>query len=332
MSGINSLLSCINDAPCFDNVLTSPGSEKSNIIALALIEKGQLAANDFSETNVRLTPSVADSVIGFVREMQVLGKAVFFPSGHLNGIKLQPEEKMQTITFGLQNDPQPTGETLNGFQFKYEYFYTTQGVEWFNWLRKNLGKYDLVFWTENYVHFVEGKKLTFFNIGAPISGNAAETIVGGFDVKYLGDGEPIPYVHSTVDLLEGFTSLTIGNPTIDILKLAFTDCSDSNCKTYVSLPSTVPLSTTLSFDVVDFPTETSGDDIDVNSCLTWEIYENCGTTKLASNASPTKIDPLTGVVTLTTFPANTERKYTVVAITNSCVRGEFCFKIRTNPA
>lgn len=331
MSGINSLLSCMNDAPCFDNVLTSPGSEKSNIIALALIEKGQLAANDFSETNVRLTPSVADSVIGFVREMQVLGKAVFFPSGHLNGIKLQPEEKMQTITFGLQDSPQPTGETLNGFQFKYEYFYTTQGVEWFNWLRQNLGKYDLVFWTENYVHFVEGKKLTFFNIGAPISGNASETIVGGFDVKYLGDGEPIPYVHNSASYLEGFTSLTIANPTIDALKLALAACSDSNCKTYEAV-ATGTLSTTLSFHVLDFPTETSGDDIDVNSCVKWEIYENCGTTKLASDASPTKIDPLTGVVTLTTFPANTERKYTVVAITNSCVRGEFCFKIRTKPA
>jgi len=331
MSGINSLLSCMNDAPCFDNVLTSPGSEKSNIIALALVEKGQLAANDFSEVSVRLTPSVADGVVHFVRQMQVLGKAVFFPSGHLNGIKLQPEEKMQTITFGLQDSPQPTGEVLNGFQFKYEYFYTTQGVEWFNWLRQNLGKFDLVFWTENYVHFVEGKKLTFFNIGAPISGNASETIVGGFDVKYLGDGESIPYVHNSASYLEGFTSLTIANPTIDALKLAKANCSDSNCKTYAAVASGT-LSTTLAFDTVNFESVTVEPDVDVNGCLKWEIYENCGTTKLASDASPTKIDPLTGVVTLTTFPANTERKYTVVAITNSCVRGEFCFKIRTKPA
>lgn len=313
------VMSCTNEAPCFENFVTSPGSEKSNIIALALVEKGQLAEADITEALLDAGTAAPDDVIEAIRTLQLAGKAMYFPNGHLNGMKSLPEEKVATNVYGLETDAKPTGEVTNMFQFKYEYFFSTQTVKFMNWLRQNLKNYDVVYWTEKYVHVIEKKKVTWYNIGSVITGNAAETISGGFDMKYLGDGEPVPYGPCDASLLEGFTSLTITDPVLDALKLAKDTCS-SNCNVFTAVAGGA-LSTTLDFNVTG-----------QSSCLTWKIFLDCSTTPLADDAITVKIHPLTGIVTVTSMPANTTAKFRVVAISDACVIGEYCMKLVTKPA
>lgn len=321
MSGINLVMACSNDAPCFENFLTSPGSEKSNIIALALVEKGELEAEDVTEALLSDGTTAADDVIDIVRALQLSGKAYYFPNGHLNGKKSKPEEKMASVTYGLQNDPQPTGEVNNVFEFVYEYFYSTQTVKWMNWLRQNLVNYDVVYWTESKVHLVLGKKVTWFGIGHEITGNSADIINGGFSFRYLGDGEPVPYGNVDASKLEGFTKLTITDPTISAAFVVKGTCG-SDCNVFIGdLGSVDTLDGTLNFDVTG-----------QSSCLTWSIYLDCETTPLGSSATPVKIDANTGIVTVAGYPANTSRKYKVVAVSDACVIGEYCMKIVSLPA
>ena len=318
ISGINLVKACSQDVPCFENFITSPGSEKSNIIALALVEKGELKAEDVTEENLTNPTTgipVADDVIGIVRALQLAGKAYYFPNGHLNGKKSKPEEKMASVTYGLQNDPQPTGEVNNVFEFVYEYFYSTQTVKWMNWLRQNLVNYDVVYWTETKVHLVVGKKVTWFGIGHEITGNSADIINGGFSFRYLGDGEPVPYGNVDASKLEGFTKLTITDPTLDALKLAKDTCG-SPCNVFTAVAAGT-LTTTLDFNVTG-----------QTNCLKWELYVDCG----GALPTGTLIDANTGIVTVNAQPANTKRKFRVIAISSACVVGEYCMEIVTKPA
>lgn len=318
ISGINLVKACSQDVQCFENFITSPGSEKSNIIALALVEKGELKAEDVTEENLTNPTTgipVADDVIGIVRALQLAGKAYYFPNGHLNGKKSKPEEKMASVTYGLQNDPQPTGEVNNVFEFVYEYFYSTQTVKWMNWLRQNLVNYDVVYWTETKVHLVVGKKVTWFGIGHEITGNSADIINGGFSFRYLGDGEPVPYGKVDASKLEGFTKLTITDPTLDALKLAKDTCG-SPCNVFTAVAAGT-LTTTLDFNVTG-----------QTNCLKWELYVDCG----GALPTGTLIDENTGIVTVNAQPANTKRKFRVIAISSACVVGEYCMEIVTKPA
>lgn len=318
MSGLNLVMACANEAPCAENFLTSPGSEKSNIIAFALAKKGALLTDSVSEALLSDGTTDPSDVIGIVRALQLEGKAFYFPSGRLNGKKPKPEEKMASQAFGLRTDAAPTGDVTNMLQFTYEYFFSTQTVKWFNWLRKNLEQYDAVYWTESKVHIIEGKDLTFHNIGYEITGNAGETIYGGFDVKYLGDGEPVPYGPIDNSLLLDFTTLTISNPTLDALKLALATCS-STCNVFKAVAGGA-LSTTLQFAVTGNA-----------SCLTWELYPDCSpTTVLVGDTA--QINAITGLVTVTAQAANVKKKYTVMAISDSCVVGSYCMEIVTTPA
>lgn len=315
ISGINLVKACSQDVPCFENFITSPGSEKSNIIALALVEKGELKAEDVTEALLSDGTTAADGVIDIVRALQLSGKAYYFPNGHLNGKKSKPEEKMASVTYGLQNDPQPTGEVNNVFEFVYEYFYSTQTVKWMNWLRQNLVNYDVVYWTETKVHLVVGKKVTWFGIGHEITGNSADIINGGFSFRYLGDGEPVPYGNVDASKLEGFTKLTITDPTLDALKLAKDTCG-SPCNVFTAVAAGT-LTTTLDFNVTG-----------QTNCLKWELYVDCG----GALPTGTLIDENTGIVTVNAQPANTKRKFRVVAISSACVVGEYCMEIVTKPA
>lgn len=326
MSGINLVMACSNDGPCFENFLTSPGSEKSNIIALALVEKGELESNYVSESYLSdpsLVPEgedvyTPDLIIGLVRALQLEGKAFYFPNGHLNGKKAKPEEKMASVTYGLQNDPQPTGEVNNVFEFVYEYFYSTQTVKWMNWLRQNLKNYDVVYWTETKVHVVVGKKVTWFGIGSEITGNSADIINGGFSFRYLGDGEPVPFGNIDASKLEDFTKLTITNPTLDPLKLAKDTCG-SPCNVFTAVGAGT-LSTTLDFNVTG-----------QSNCLTWYLHADCSNTPVLVGDTA-QINANTGIVTITSQPANTKKKYRVIAVSSACVVGEYCMEIVTKPA
>ncbi|MBL0304285.1 MAG: hypothetical protein IPQ23_21785 [Cytophagaceae bacterium] len=315
ISGINLVMACSQNVQCFENFITSPGSEKSNIIALALVEKGELEAEDVTEALLSDGTTAADGVIDIIRALQLSGKAYYFPNGHLNGKKSKPEEKMASVTYGLQNDPQPTGEVNNVFEFVYEYFYSTQTVKWMNWLRQNLVNYDVVYWTESKVHLVVGKKVTWFGIGHEITGNSADIINGGFSFRYLGDGEPVPYGNVDASKLEGFTKLTITDPTLDALKLAKDTCG-SPCNVFTAVAAGT-LTTTLDFNVTG-----------QTNCLKWELYVDCG----GALPTGTLIDENTGIVTVNAQPANTKRKFRVLAISSACVVGEYCMEIVTKPA
>lgn len=315
ISGINLVMACSQNVQCFENFITSPGSEKSNIIALALVEKGELEAEDVTEALLSDGTTAADGVIDIIRALQLSGKAYYFPNGHLNGKKSKPEEKMASVTYGLQNDPQPTGEVNNVFEFVYEYFYSTQTVKWMNWLRQNLVNYDVVYWTESKVHLVIGKKVTWFGIGHEITGNSADIINGGFSFRYLGDGEPVPYGNVDASKLEGFTKLTITDPTLDALKLAKDTCG-SPCNVFTAVAAGT-LTTTLDFNVTG-----------QTNCLKWELHVDCG----GGLPTGTLIDENTGIVTVNAQPANTKRKFRVLAISSACVVGEYCMEIVTKPA
>lgn len=318
MSKLSFVMGCSNEAPCFENFLTSPGSEKSNIIALALVEKGELFGEDVTEALIADGTTDPNDVIDIVRALQLSGKAFYFPNGHLNGQKSMPEEKMASNVYGLETDAKPTGEVTNMFQFKYEYFFSTQTVKFMNWLRQNLKNYDVVYWTERYAHIIEQKKVTWYNIGHVITGNASEIISGGFDMKYLGDGEPVPYGPCDASKLEYFTKLTITNPTLDALKLAKATCS-SDCNVFSAVAGGT-LSTTLAFAVTG-----------QTSCLTWELHPYCSSSPVLVGDTA-QINVNTGLVTITTQAANVKKRYRVIAISNACVLGEYCIEVVTKPA
>lgn len=321
MSGLNLVMGCSTDIPCPENFLHDPSSEKANIIAIAVIQKGKLAAEDVTEALISDGTTDPNDVIGIVRDLQLLGQAMFFPNNYINGIQPKPEEKLASVAFGTSTDPKPTGDVTNMVQLTYKNMFSTQTIKWFNGVRKNIRPYDIVYWTESKIFIVEGEDVTFHNIGYDITGNAADTIYGGFDVKWIGEGQPVPYGPIDKSLLDGFTQLTISNPTLDALKLALSTCQGQDgCKVFEAVAGGT-LSTTMAFAVTG-----------QTSCLTWSIFRDCISTPLAADATPVKINPLTGVVTINTLPANTSNKYRVVAIADSCVVGEYCMKIVTKPA
>jgi len=318
MSTLNLLMACSDEAPLFESFIATPKSEKSNIIAVALVNRGELAAEDVTEALISDGTTDPNDVVDIVRALQLSGKAFYFPKGKINGKKAKPDEKVSSQTFGLDLDPKPTGEVGIMLSFMYEYFYSTQTTKWFNWLRENKANYDLVYWTENYVHIVENKSLIFHNVGSEITGNAAEIITGGFDVKYLGDGEPVPYIGVDASKLEGYTKLTIADPTIDTDDLVKGTCS-ANCNVYAAV-ATGTLTTTLQFAVTG-----------QTSCLTWQLHADCSKATVGGSDTA-QINPITGLVTVTAQLANTRKKYRVVAISDAGVLGEYCLELVTKTA
>jgi len=321
MSGLNLVMGCSTDMPCPESFLHDPASEKSNIIAFAVVQKGKLAAEDVTEALISDGTFDPNEVIDKVRELQLLGQAMFFPNTYINGVQPKPEEKLANVAFGRATDPKPTGDVTNMIQLTYKNMFSTQTTKWFNGVRKNIRPYDVVYWTESKVFIVEGEDVTFHNIGYNITGNAAETIYGGFDVKWIGEGQPVPYGPIDYKLLDGFTKLTITNPTLDADDLALSSCQGQDeCKVFAAVAGGA-LTTTMAFAVTG-----------QTSCLTWSIYRDCIAAPLADDATPVKINPLTGLVTITALTANTSNKYRVVAVADSCVVGEYCMKIVTKPA
>lgn len=312
------LLSCANQAPCSENFITSPGSHKSNIIAMAFVDKGELEAEDVTTSLLKAKTTTADGVITIVRALQLGGKAFFIPSGRLNGKKPKPDEKVASLAYGLSTDPKPTGEVTNMLQFTYEYFYSTQTVEWFNYLRKNISDWDIVFWTQNAVHLVTDD-ITVHNVGYEITGNAGEIVTGGFDVRFLSDGEPVPYFGSIAKDLEGFTSLTIVDPVFVGASYTKQVCS-SDCNVWAAAVGGAS-STTAQFSVTG-----------QSACLTWHLHLGCSDVPLLANAVPVKIDSISGLMTITALPANTRTRLRVVAVSNSCVVGEYCIELVTKTA
>jgi len=321
MSGLNLVMGCSTDLPCPESFLHDPTAEKANIIAIAVVQKGKLAAEDVTEALISDGTFDPNDVITTVRELQLLGQAMFFPNTYINGVQPKPEEKLASVAFGRATDPKPTGDVTNMIQLTYKNMFSTQTTKWFNGVRKNIRPYDVVYWTESKVFIVEGEDVTFHNIGYNITGNAAETIYGGFDIKWIGDGQPVPYGPIDYNLLDGFTKLTISNPTLDADDLALSACQGGDeCKVFTAVAGGA-LTTTMAFAVTG-----------QTSCLTWSIYRDCIAAPLAEDATPVKINPLTGLVTITALTANTSNKYRVVAVADSCVVGEYCMKIVTKPA
>lgn len=324
MSGLNLVMGCSTDIPCPENFLHDPSSEKANIIAFAVVDKGKLAEEDVTEFYMENPGSgipTPNEVIDVVRDLQVIGKAMYFPNGYINGIQPKPEEKLASVAFGTSTDPKPTGDVTNMVQLTYKNMFSTQTIKWFNGVRKNIKKYDIVYWTESKVFIVQGEDVTFHNIGYDITGNAADTIYGGFDVKWIGEGQPVPYGPIDKTLLDDFTKLTISNPTLDADDLALSNCQGGDsCKVFTAVAGGA-LTTTMAFAISSLA-----------PCITWSIFRDCEYTPLASNATPVKINPLTGLVTITSLTANTSNKYRVVAVADSCVVGEYCMKIVTKPA
>ena len=131
----------------------------------------------------------------------------------------------------------------------------------------------------------------------------------------MGDGEPVPYGNVDASKLEGFTKLTITDPTLDALKLAKDTCG-SPCNVFTAVAAGT-LTTTLDFNVTG-----------QTNCLKWELHVDCG----GALPTGTLIDENTGIVTVNAQPANTKRKFRVLAISSACVVGEYCMEIVTKPA
>lgn len=318
MTGISLVLGCGDEKECFPNYPTAPKKDKSVIIAAALVEKGGLVAEDVNEAKIADGTTPPEDIITAIRKLQKLGKAAYFPSGHLSGSKPKPTELTDATVYGLRIDPRPTGEVTNSFVFNYEYSNATQNVRFFNWLRENRHQYDVVIWTDRSVYIIENYELDFYDIGHEITGNAGDRITGGFSFRYLGDGEPVPYPHNSANDLKGFTSFVISPAVTAAIgddTIAAATCS-GKCKRYAATFETTGWNGTFTFSVVDDP--------EVLSCVKWQILKDCGKTPVESTVA---INEATGVVTFTAFNTAGINQYTVVAMNDNCVVGEACFEI-----
>lgn len=311
------LLSCDEEIPCFENFLAKPKADKGVIVAVALANKGALAGYTTPITVSALRDGTIDGadVIDAVRSLQKAGKAVFYPKGTVRGTKPMPTEIVSDQLYGTETEASPTGDITVTASIAYKYFHSAQTVDFHNHLRRNLTRYDLVYWTDRTVTLVSENKVTFFNIGSNIPGDASQSISGGFDFRFESDGEPLPFYHNAPDALEDYTKFTIAPPVLSSNITA--DACSGSCKRYLGTytsPAT-GASGTLTFDVTDSDA----------SCVRWQLVK-CGGGALPTGIA---INETTGAVTLTAFSSPAPTKFTVVAYNETCLAGEFCFEVRT---
>lgn len=310
-------MSCDEEKPCFENFLAKPKTDKGVIVAVALVDKGALAGYTTPITVDALRDGTVEGadVIDAVRALQMGGKAVFYPKGTIRGTKPLPTEMVNDQLYGTETEASPTGDVTVTASIAYKYFHSTQTVEFHNHLRRNLTRYDLVYWTERTVTLVSENKITFYNIGSNIPGDASQSISGSFDFRFESDGEPLPFSHDDAAALEEYTKFTITPPTLSVNITA--DTCSGTCKRYLGSyegPAT-GASGTMTFDVSDAEA----------SCVKWQLVK-CGGGALPVGIA---INETTGVVTLTSFASANPTKFTVVAYNETCLAGEFCFEIRT---
>ena len=117
------LASCSTDQPCIENFQSMPDSVKSNVVAIAAVNRGELATEDITVANL-LAGGVGiptpDEVIDKVRELQLAGKAFYIPKPHLNGKLLPADQKVQTKKYGNSAVQKTTGDVMNKFEFDYK--------------------------------------------------------------------------------------------------------------------------------------------------------------------------------------------------------------------
>ena len=302
---------CGEGISCKDN--QAPYEEtKSVYIAAALVEKGYLAANDIGSSDVAEGGlAIADSVIAEVRKLNRAGHAIYIPSPYLSGSKpLGEDVTPSNAVFGLRLDPTPNGTKRVVVTLNYKNFYTAGNVRFFNELAKNKESYDVVLWTENTVSILDEYDIDILAAGYAVAGNAGENITGTFGLRYIGE-EPVPYPHNSKNDLEKYTKLTLvdGTPTGTAITLAA--CS-GKCKRFNATYATGGFTGTIPFTV----SETDA------PCVKWALHP-CGGATLPTGISITN----NGVVTFTDYATAPTTKYTVVAYTDSCIVGEFCFEI-----
>ena len=317
MNGIYEV-SCEKDTEIFEAFIKAPKAEKAKIIAIAVLKRGAASAVGITHESLYDGTMKANDVIGKVRELVLLDKGNFLPKGSVFIARPKPEELRENQIFGLRPEANPTGEvkiTLNG---TYRNYYSTQTVRWFNQLRENREQYDLIYWTENYVHLVLGNDVMFMGIGSEISGSENDSIYGTFSAMYYNDGEDVPYGKINSNLLENYTTLTIVEPVVPSGGTAvFTkDACVGGCTMYRATGATI--NATLQFDIAE-----------TTSCVEWKLFKDCGR-NMVEATDAVQIDSA-GLMTITGMVPGTH-KYKVVAITNSGVPGEFCISFVTKPA
>lgn len=310
MSSITELSRCCGNKVNFERYICStPKGTKSNIYAFAMIE--QKYSQNLESAVIAGTLN-ADDVVGEIRELELLGKAVFFPDGTINGKLPKPEEVKKSQSFGSETDPRATGEVKNTLEITYDYFYSEGGVNFFNNLRKNKTRYDLVYWTSDSVHFVEYKIVNFSDIGYEIDGDSKKHIIGGFKASYFNeDGQDIPYQGVDYTKLAGYTQLTIPAPVVPLGNdLTLNQCPSACVASY---------------------TKTSGNQwiggfgfavTETTSCISWSAFKNCDE-ELPATAS---FDNETGILSFVSLPIG-KHKFTIVAENTSGVFGSACIEI-----
>lgn len=315
MSILNYMATCSTDKPYAPMFTTQPKSERSNAIAIALVDAGELALEDVTNAKIKDGTTAASDVIGIVRALQLEGKAIYLPKGNILGSKPMGENLVQTTKYGNAAVAKQTGEVKTTFEFTYEHYFEAQSVEWFNWLRQNLEDYDVVVWTENKVTVIEDQDIAWNVMGYDLTGNSEDTVNGKFGFTYLSVGDPVFYPGVVSKDLTGYTALTIADPTPNTTKLVKQACS-SDCTVFTAVAA-APLTTTLAFTVAT-----------VSNCLTWDLRPDCSNSSVLVGDTA-QINPITGVVTVTAQAANTKKRYRVIAMTNSGIVGEYCMEIVT---
>jgi hypothetical protein len=304
LSAFNRLATNVNP---YTEKVYNPYLEPSQIYALAIADKGQLAAwGGKVGTAPNELFSTAGGIVQALRRLELLGKATVFPTGTISGKKAKPVENPSSFVPGNQDEADVASVT-NSFEFMYRDAWTEQNVEFLNKLRGNHTNKDVFVFTENGVIPVQVAGVSFFGVGSEIEGDKKKDITGGFSLRYTvkaSIGEPKPYFGVDKAALADYAKLTFGAPTAGTnITANGVTCEGGALKYNV----TAAQGGTLTFAVVETTT-----------CLEWAIFK-CnadGTVQDVVTATDKVAISQAGVVTITTQSA-AKTTFQVVA-RNTC--------------
>ncbi|RYC66348.1 hypothetical protein [Spirosoma sordidisoli] len=170
----------------------TPGS---NYVALGLVQRN--AIPDFGQ---QYTPPgggapvavTGANIVGFIKQLAFLDRAVFFGNGMLSGKKGLPEGYKESAKYGTRTMERETGDVKENAEFDFKHFYLNIGF--FNGLRSRLRQWDVYVFTQSTVFCLrwDSDEVVFHSIGHLIDADITKEIAGKFSISWTSEGEKQP--------------------------------------------------------------------------------------------------------------------------------------------